>query len=136
MTGEQSRLLKVGNKVRWQNDQADQGTVTETGWAGLTIKWDSRGEQSILHNDMGSVSSFQTNDKRFEERPSPAARHRLQRLHRLMLLPARVAFKRVRSHCHWTDVHRLILKASGYLPVCKVVPPVSLTKPFPTVHGV
>jgi hypothetical protein len=56
MTGEQSRLLKVGNKVCWQNDQADRGTVTETNWAGLTIKWDNRDEQSILHNDMGSVS--------------------------------------------------------------------------------
>jgi hypothetical protein len=56
MTGEQSRLLKVGDKVCWQNDQADRGIVTETGWAGLTIKWDSRDEQGILHNDMGSIS--------------------------------------------------------------------------------
>jgi hypothetical protein len=56
MTGEQSRLLKVSDKVCWQNDRADRGTVTETNWAGLTIKWDNRDEQSILHNDMGSVS--------------------------------------------------------------------------------
>jgi hypothetical protein len=55
MTGEKSRLLKVGNKVCWQNDQADRGTVTETRWSGLTIKWDSRGEQNVLHNDMAKI---------------------------------------------------------------------------------
>jgi hypothetical protein len=55
MTGDQSRALKVGDKVRWQKDQADQGIVTETNWAGLTVKWDNRSEQAILHNDMGSL---------------------------------------------------------------------------------
>jgi hypothetical protein len=46
MTGEKSRALKVGTRVCWQNDQTDRGTVTETNWAGLTIRWDSRGDQS------------------------------------------------------------------------------------------
>jgi hypothetical protein len=55
MTGGQSRQLKVGDKVCWQNDQADQGTVTETNWAGVTVKWNSRGEQTILHNDMAQI---------------------------------------------------------------------------------
>jgi hypothetical protein len=55
MTGEKSRLLKVGNKVCWQKDQADRGTVTETSWSGLTIKWDSRDEQTVLHNDMAQI---------------------------------------------------------------------------------
>jgi hypothetical protein len=55
MTGEESRQLRVGDKVRWQKDQADQGTVTETNWASLTVKWDNRGEQTILHNDMGQI---------------------------------------------------------------------------------
>jgi hypothetical protein len=55
MTGEQSRLVKVGDRVQWQNDKADQGTVTEANWAGLTVKWDNRTEQAILHNDMGSL---------------------------------------------------------------------------------
>jgi hypothetical protein len=55
MTGEQSRHLKVGDKVRWQKDQADQGTVTETNWAGLTVKWDNRSQQTIQHNDMAQV---------------------------------------------------------------------------------
>jgi len=55
MTGEQSRRLKVGNKVCWQKDEADHGTVTETNWAGVTIRWNNRGERTILHNDMGQI---------------------------------------------------------------------------------
>jgi hypothetical protein len=55
MTGEESRRLKVGDKVRWHQDNTDQGTVTETNWAGVTVKWDNRGDQAILHNDMGQV---------------------------------------------------------------------------------
>ncbi|MDB5603812.1 MAG: hypothetical protein JWP25_712 [Bradyrhizobium sp.] len=55
MTGERSRQLKVGDRVFWQKDLADQGTVTETNWAGVTIKWNGRGEQTILHNDMGQI---------------------------------------------------------------------------------
>jgi hypothetical protein len=34
---------------------ADFGTVTETNWAGVTIKWDNRSVQTILHNDMAQV---------------------------------------------------------------------------------
>jgi hypothetical protein len=55
MTGAQSRSLRVGDRICWQSDQADRGTVTDTNWAGVTVKWDNRGEQAILHNDMGQV---------------------------------------------------------------------------------
>ena len=55
MTGEQSRTLSIGDRVCWQNNQADQGTVIETNWAGVTIRWDNRSEQTILHNDMARV---------------------------------------------------------------------------------
>jgi hypothetical protein len=55
MTGEQSRRLKIGDLVCWQKDNTDQGTVTETNWAGVTVEWDNRGEQAILHNDMGQI---------------------------------------------------------------------------------
>jgi hypothetical protein len=55
MTGEQSRLLKVGDRVCWNADKKDQGTVTEKNWAGVTVTWDIRGEQSILHNDMVQI---------------------------------------------------------------------------------
>ena len=61
MTGEQSRLLKVGNRVCWKNDQADQGTVTETNWAGLIVKWDNRGEPTVQHNDMGQLERVPVN---------------------------------------------------------------------------
>jgi len=55
MTGEESRALKEGDRVCWKNDQADRGTVTETNWAGVTVKWDNRSKQDILHNDMAQV---------------------------------------------------------------------------------
>jgi hypothetical protein len=61
MTGEQSRALKVGDRVCWQNDHADGGTVTDKSWAGVTIKWDNRSEQNILHNDMGQVERMPSN---------------------------------------------------------------------------
>ena len=56
MTGAQSRLLHVGARVCWRDNKDDQGTVTDRTWAGVTLKWDSRSEQSILHNDMDAVS--------------------------------------------------------------------------------
>jgi hypothetical protein len=56
MTGAQSRLLKAGARVCWRNDKNDQGTVTETDWSVDTLKWDSRSEQSSLHNDMDAVA--------------------------------------------------------------------------------
>jgi hypothetical protein len=55
MTGEQSRKLKVGYRVCWNANKNDQGTVSETNWAGVTIIWDKGSEQSILHNDMAQV---------------------------------------------------------------------------------
>ena len=58
MTGDQSRLLNVGARVCWRDNNDDQGTVTHRSWAGVTLKWDSRSEQSILHNDMDAVSVF------------------------------------------------------------------------------
>ena len=54
MTGDQSRGLKVGDRVCWNADK-NQGTVTEANWAGVTVKWDNRSEQAILHNDMPQV---------------------------------------------------------------------------------
>jgi hypothetical protein len=60
MTGNQSRTLEVGDRVCWKADRNDQGTVIETNWAGVTIKWDNRSEQAILHNDMGQVERVPT----------------------------------------------------------------------------
>jgi hypothetical protein len=55
MTGENSRKLRVGDKVCWQKDKADKGIITETNWAGVTVKWENRSEQAILHNDMTQI---------------------------------------------------------------------------------
>jgi len=55
MTGDQSRQLEVGDRVCWNADKNDQGSVTETNWAGVTSKWHNRSEQAILHNDMAQV---------------------------------------------------------------------------------
>jgi hypothetical protein len=60
MTGDQSRQLSVGDRVYWNTDKNDQGTVTEKDWAGVTVKWDNRSEQSILHNDMAQVERVPT----------------------------------------------------------------------------
>jgi len=40
MTGEQSRALKVGDRVQWDNSLTDRGTISEVDWQGVTIKWD------------------------------------------------------------------------------------------------
>jgi hypothetical protein len=60
MIGEESRQLVVGDCVCWNGDQNDQGTVTGKNWAGVTVKWNNRSEQSILHNDMAQVERVPT----------------------------------------------------------------------------
>jgi hypothetical protein len=56
MTGTESRALYVGARVFWNANKSDGGTITEKDWAGVTVKWDSRGVHQILHNDMTAVS--------------------------------------------------------------------------------
>jgi hypothetical protein len=61
MTGTQSRALKIGDRVCWNSDKNDLGTLTEMNWAGVTIRWDNRNEQTILHNDMAQVERASSN---------------------------------------------------------------------------
>jgi len=61
MTGEQSRLLKVGDRVRWGATTTDFGTVVETAWNGVTIDWDDGNRSSIQHNDMARVERVPAN---------------------------------------------------------------------------
>jgi len=56
MTGSESRLLAINARVIWNADNKDAGTVIDRDWAGVTIKWDSREQQTLLHNDMAMVS--------------------------------------------------------------------------------
>jgi hypothetical protein len=55
MTGDQSRTLGVGERVRWGATTTDLGTVVETTWNGVTIDWDDGNRTSIQHNDMAHV---------------------------------------------------------------------------------
>jgi hypothetical protein len=55
MTGDQSRHLKVGDRVRWKDSTTDLGTVAATTWSGVTISWDNGQSASIQHNDMARV---------------------------------------------------------------------------------
>ena len=55
MTGDQSRALKVGDRVCCGAKGADLGTVVETSWGGIGIDWDDGHTDSIQHNDMAQV---------------------------------------------------------------------------------
>jgi hypothetical protein len=39
MTGDESRELRIGDRVCWKADPKDQGVITEKNWAGVTIQW-------------------------------------------------------------------------------------------------
>jgi hypothetical protein len=54
MTGDQSRKLKVGDRVYWRG-LTDQGTVSAVDWTGVTIIWDSGDSTTLFHNDMAQV---------------------------------------------------------------------------------
>jgi hypothetical protein len=55
MTGNQSRLLKVGDRVCRKASAADLGTIVRTNWSGVTINWDDGQTVSVQHNDMAQV---------------------------------------------------------------------------------
>ena len=55
MNGEQSRLLKIGDRVQWDNSLTDRGTITHNGWGGVVINWDDGRTSSIHHNDMAQI---------------------------------------------------------------------------------
>lgn len=61
MTGEESRKLKIGDRVYWKGDVANQGTVSETSWSGVTIEWDDGDKTSVGHNDMAQVDCLPAN---------------------------------------------------------------------------
>ena len=55
MTGDQSRLLKVGDRVCWGATTSDLGTVIGTSWSEGPIAWDDGESNSVSHNDMARV---------------------------------------------------------------------------------
>jgi hypothetical protein len=60
MTGDQSRALKVGDRVCWGETTTDLGTVVGTTWNGVIIDWDHGHSTSIQHNDMAQVERVPT----------------------------------------------------------------------------
>jgi hypothetical protein len=61
VTGDESRKLKIGARVRWGDSLTDRGTVIGTAWSGVTIKWDDGHTTSIQHNDMAQVAPMPVN---------------------------------------------------------------------------
>jgi hypothetical protein len=55
MTGEQSRLLRVGDRVCWGVTTTDLGTVVGTSWSEVAISWDDGEANSVAHNDMAQI---------------------------------------------------------------------------------
>jgi hypothetical protein len=60
MTGNQSRALKVGDRVCWGGTTTDLGTVTGTSWSEVIIVWDDGDSSSMSHNDMANVERTAT----------------------------------------------------------------------------
>jgi hypothetical protein len=48
MTGDESRKLKVGDRVQRDKSLTDRGTVSEVDWRGVPIKWDDGRTNSIF----------------------------------------------------------------------------------------
>ena len=53
---EQSRDLKVGQRVYWLGDGHDRGVVTERDWTGVRIRWDNGKTSFHHHNDMRDIN--------------------------------------------------------------------------------
>jgi hypothetical protein len=55
MTAEQSRALKVGDRVCWNGDRADSGTVTAIEHRFVIIEWWDGHNSYTGHGDMARV---------------------------------------------------------------------------------
>ena len=56
MSGDRSRLLKVGEHVYWEGRKTDRGAIVENDWSAVKIAWDNGLTTSICHNDMSRVA--------------------------------------------------------------------------------
>jgi len=55
MDRDQSKLLKIGQRVAWHDSEADQGTVIASDWSGVSISWDNGKRHFFHHNNMTEV---------------------------------------------------------------------------------
>ena len=61
MTPAQSKKLKIGQRVAWQDSLNDQGTVTACDWSGVRKAWDNGKDQFFHHNNMDEVKVAENN---------------------------------------------------------------------------
>jgi hypothetical protein len=55
MKPDQSKKLKIGQRVAWHDSVSDQGTVRACDWSGVRIEWDNGKDQFFHHNNMKEV---------------------------------------------------------------------------------
>jgi hypothetical protein len=60
MTGDASRKLKAGDRVRWGDSLTDSGTIESADWRGVRIAWDDGHKTEVFHNDMAKVERAPT----------------------------------------------------------------------------
>jgi hypothetical protein len=60
MTGDESRQLRIGDRVCWGVTTTDFGTVVGTSWSEVTITWDDGETNSVAHNDMANIERVPT----------------------------------------------------------------------------
>jgi predicted Zn-dependent protease len=61
MKPEQSKQLKIGQRVAWHDSETDRGTVTASDWSGVRIAWDNGRDQFFHHNNMTEIEVARAN---------------------------------------------------------------------------
>lgn len=61
MKPEESKQLKIGQRVAWHDSETDQGTVTSSDWSGVRIAWDNGKDQFFHHNNMTEIQKARAN---------------------------------------------------------------------------
>lgn len=56
MTEQQSKRLNIGDRVIWNGDPHDAGTVVDCGYAAVVVTWDNGQTGTVDHRDMAIVS--------------------------------------------------------------------------------
>lgn len=55
MDRDQSKRLKIGQRIAWRDSETDRGTVMACDWSGVRIAWDNGKETFFHHNDMAEI---------------------------------------------------------------------------------
>jgi len=61
MKPDQSKRLKIGQRVAWHDSATDQGTVAASDWSGVRIAWDNGKDQFFHHNNMTEIQLAKAN---------------------------------------------------------------------------